>query len=169
MYLRYSPALLAVIWLFPGFPGCFSGYCPTISRLYLGHISVFSRHLIAFNIYIESKSSSRSNTHKCPVRDQWSRTFSKTTVLFWFPVCLDQMIYMRKPARSLTAIEAGLWIQPIMSDYSSCCQLFMNSTNFRQKILDSFISIISSRLFIHCEHHLRPNINKWTAQCRLQI
>jgi hypothetical protein len=50
--------------------------------------------------------------------------------------------------------RAGLWIQPIVSDFPSCCKLFMKSTNFRQKILDYFISTISSRLLPHREYHL---------------
>jgi hypothetical protein len=33
--------------------------------------------------------------------------------------------------------------------------LFMNSTNFQQKILDYLISIISSQSFPHCEYRLR--------------
>jgi hypothetical protein len=37
--------------------------------------------------------------------------------------------------------------------------LFMNSTNFQQKILDYLISIISSRSFPHCEYCLRCQVN----------
>ncbi len=50
--------------------------------------------------------------------------------------------------------RAGLWFQPIVSDFLRCRKLFMNSTNFQQKILDYFISIISSRSFPHCEYRL---------------
>jgi hypothetical protein len=35
-----------------------------------------------------------------------------------------------------------------------CQILFMNSTNFQQKILDYLMSIISSRSFPHCEYRL---------------
>jgi hypothetical protein len=36
--------------------------------------------------------------------------------------------------------------------------LFMNSTNFQQKILDYLISIISPRSFPHCEYRLWPRV-----------
>ncbi len=48
--------------------------------------------------------------------------------------------------------RVGLWFQPIVSDFLHCRKLYMNSTNFRQKILDYLISIISSRSFPHCEY-----------------
>ncbi len=40
--------------------------------------------------------------------------------------------------------RAGLWFQPIVSDFLHCWRLFMNSTNFQQKLLDYLISIIFS-------------------------
>ncbi len=40
--------------------------------------------------------------------------------------------------------RADLWFQPILSDFLHCPKLFMNSTNFQQKILDYLIPIISS-------------------------
>jgi hypothetical protein len=41
-----------------------------------------------------------------------------------------------------------------VSDFLYCPKLFMNSTNFQQKILDYFILTISSRSFPHCEYRL---------------
>ncbi len=60
--------------------------------------------------------------------------------------------------------RAGLWFQPIVSEFLHCRKLFMNSTNFQQKILDYLISIISSRSFPHCEYRLRKDEEReWTT------
>jgi hypothetical protein len=52
--------------------------------------------------------------------------------------------------------RAGLGFQPTVSDFLHCRKLFMNSTNFQQKILVYLISIISSWSFPHCEYRLCP-------------
>jgi hypothetical protein len=46
---------------------------------------------------------------------------------------------------------AGLWFQPIVSDFLYCRKLFKNSTNFQQKFPEYLISTNSSRSFPHCE------------------
>jgi hypothetical protein len=50
--------------------------------------------------------------------------------------------------------SAGIRVQPTVSDFLHHRKVIMNSTNFRQKILDYFISTISSRSYPHCEYRL---------------
>jgi hypothetical protein len=55
---------------------------------------------------------------------------------------------------------SDLKVHPIVSDFLHCRTVFMNSTNFRQQILDYFISTISSRSFPLCEYRLRGGIHR---------
>jgi hypothetical protein len=54
---------------------------------------------------------------------------------------------MKKSTLSLALWGAGLRVHPIVSDFLPCRKVFKNSPNFWQKILDYFISTISSRSF----------------------
>jgi hypothetical protein len=85
--------------------------------------------------------------------------------LSWFLVCLDQML-------ETCSLLARLMISANSVRLSLLPQLFMNSTNFQQKILDYLISTISSPSFPHCEYRLRERLFSvflWRTTCLISF